>query len=224
MLASRFFVVPALACALATAVACGGDGEGARRDARNDAVVLGADAALPVAARPTTGLPCDVQTLFEDRCLGCHDGRIAELPRLLDYADLVAPSKSDPTQPLATIALWRMKGTTRPMPPRPAAEPDVEEISTLARWIAAGTPKGAGCTDVPIDGGADDASDTGTDPTLASFCAPLVKGCKAANPVDTITEASCEAIAEGLNAAGRAALTSCFETESNCGDCPGLVE
>jgi hypothetical protein len=58
------------------------------------------------------------------------------------------------------------------------------------------------------------------DPTATTFCTPNVTGCKNANAADTITQASCEGIAKGLNAAGRASLLTCFQQEFNCGDCP----
>lgn len=62
------------------------------------------------------------------------------------------------------------------------------------------------------------------DPTAATFCTPLVTGCKGANGADTITQASCETLAKGLNAAGRDVLKSCFESEFVCGDCLGRMK
>jgi hypothetical protein len=73
---------------------------------------------------------------------------------LLRIADLTKPSGSDPKQSMAAISLARMKSATSPMPPAPAAAPDAEELQVMADWLAAGTPKGALCTDPP-DGGAD---------------------------------------------------------------------
>jgi hypothetical protein len=57
------------------------------------------------------------------------------------------------------------------------------------------------------------------DPTAATFCTPMVTGCKASNPADTITQASCEALAKGLTATGRNTLKDCFENDAVCGDC-----
>ena len=57
------------------------------------------------------------------------------------------------------------------------------------------------------------------DPTATTFCTPMVSGCKASNPADTITQASCETLAKGLTSSGRANLQSCFETDSDCGGC-----
>lgn len=57
------------------------------------------------------------------------------------------------------------------------------------------------------------------DPTATTFCTPMVQGCKAANPADTITQASCEGLAKGLTKVGRDVLQNCFETDAVCGDC-----
>ena len=104
-----------------------------------------------------TGLPCDVQQLLENRCIGCHQG--TSPPPLLTYAELLKPS-SDATKNLAQKSLERMKSTTSPMPPAPAVAPTAQEIATFEAWVTAGTPMGAACTTNP-DGGAD----SGTTPT-----------------------------------------------------------
>ena len=113
-----------------------------------------------------TGLPCDVQAVLENRCIACHDGKTAGTPSMLDYVDLLKPSKVDPKKTLAVVSLERMKSTTSPMPPPPAVGPDSDEIQTFADWVAAGTPKGAVCTEPPPDGGVGDAGvlpDAGAD-------------------------------------------------------------
>jgi hypothetical protein len=99
-----------------------------------------------------TGLPCDVQQLLENRCIGCHLGKSP--PALLTYDDLLKPS-SDPAKNLAQKSLERMKSTTSPMPPPPAVAPTADEIATFEKWVAAGTPKGTVCTPPPGDAGAD---------------------------------------------------------------------
>ena len=116
-------------------------------------------AALPPSGAPSgpagtglaTGLPCDVQAVLENRCLACHGGQMvaAGAPPLLNYDDLLAKSKTDPTKSLAQVSLDRMKSTTSPMPPPPAAKPEADEIQTFQDWVTAGTPKGAVCTDPP---------------------------------------------------------------------------
>lgn len=157
-------LLAALACAFAAAIACSTGGVqtlGEDTAPATDAAgaILGPDN-QPVPTGPAgsglaTGLPCDVQALLENRCIGCHAGATAGAPRLLDYADLTAPSTSDPTKSMAVISLARMKSPTSPMPPSPAAPPDADEIQTMEEWVAAGTPKGALCTDPPPDGGTD---------------------------------------------------------------------
>jgi cytochrome c5 len=122
-------------------------------------------ASLPPSGAPSgpagtglaTGLPCDVQAVLENRCLACHGGQMTGVPSMLNYDDMLAKSKIDPTKTLAQLSLDRMKSTTSPMPPPPAVAPDPDEIQTFADWVAAGTPKGAVCTDPPPpapDGGA----------------------------------------------------------------------
>jgi hypothetical protein len=100
-----------------------------------------------------TGLPCDVQQLLENRCIGCHLG--PSPAALLTYADLTKAS-SDPTKNLAQKSLERMQSTTSPMPPAPAAPPTATEVATFQTWVSAGTPMGAACTTPPpgSDGGA----------------------------------------------------------------------
>ena len=146
--------------AVGLAVACGTGGiERLSEDTFDAGIILGPDG-LPAPTGPAgsglaTGLPCDVQALLENRCIGCHAGKTANAPRLLEYGDLIAPSKTDPKQSMAQIALARMTSTTSPMPPLPASRPDPDEIATMAAWVAAGTPKSALCTDTAPDGGID---------------------------------------------------------------------
>ena len=99
-----------------------------------------------------TGLPCDVQQLLENRCIGCHLGPAPAA--LLTYDDLLKPS-SEPGKSLAQKSLERMKNTASPMPPAPAVPPAADEIATFEQWVTAGAPKGAECTPAPGDAGAD---------------------------------------------------------------------
>lgn len=109
-----------------------------------------------------TGLPCDVQQLLENRCIGCH--LTAPPGALLTYADLTAPSKSSPQKSMAQAALERMKSTTSPMPPAPAVPPTAQEIAVFEKWVTAGTPMGTACTA---------ASDAGA-PAANIYNTPLV--------------------------------------------------
>lgn len=100
-----------------------------------------------------TGLPCDVQQLLENRCIGCH--LAASPPALLTYDDLLKSAPSAPSKTLAQVSLERMRNTASPMPPAPAEVPTAEEIQVFQAWVSAGTPKGAACTSPPgADGGA----------------------------------------------------------------------
>lgn len=112
-----------------------------------------------------TGLPCDVQQLLENRCIGCHLG--PSPVALLTFDDLVKPSAGDPTKTLADVSLARMKNTAAPMPPAPAVAPTAAEIAVLDAWIKAGTTKGTACTSAPGDAGAGAGKPTNT-PTVCT--------------------------------------------------------
>lgn len=91
-----------------------------------------------------TGLPCDVEQLFENRCISCHLGPTP--PPLLTYEDLIAPAPDAPSKSMAQASLERVSGTGSPMPPPPAEAPTSDEIQTLRAWVTAGTPRGGVCT------------------------------------------------------------------------------
>lgn len=164
-------LLAAIAGAVGAAIACGSGGiqqlgEDSAPQGDSGATILGPDnqpgPTGPAGTGLATGLPCDVQALLENRCIGCHDGKTAGAPPLLDYADLTAPSTTDPKQSMAALSLLRMQSPSSPMPPAPAVPPDADEIATMADWVAAGTPKGALCTETP-DGGGDAGKDGGAD-------------------------------------------------------------
>jgi mono/diheme cytochrome c family protein len=102
-----------------------------------------------------TGLPCDVQQLLENYCIGCHLAT-TKFP-LLTYADLMKPAPSDPTKTMAKRSLERL--TDSSMPPKPAEPLDADEVAVFKAWVDSGTPKGDGpCTTAPppaVDAGAD---------------------------------------------------------------------
>jgi hypothetical protein len=149
-----------IVAAIATAVACGETDETVE-PVTNEADASGG-AKLPPSGAPTgpagsglaTGLPCDVQAVLENRCIACHSNDSP--PRLLNYDDLLAPSKVDPTKSMAEMSLARMKAAE--MPPMPAEPPEDDEIQTFEDWVAAGTPQGEMCTDPPPDGGSPDGA------------------------------------------------------------------
>lgn len=143
------FVMVMCAAALVTAVACGKSSEDAAAD--GDAGAGAGDPTTGAAGTGLkTGLPCEVQAVLENRCIACHDGKMTAAPRLLDYADLLAPSKADPTISMARAALVRMRSTTSPMPPPPAVPAAADEIDPFETWVILGTPMNAeACTDPP---------------------------------------------------------------------------
>jgi len=152
------FFLAAIAGAVAAAIACG-TGKLEQLSDVGELTDSGAGAVLPNAGPAgsglATGLPCDVQALLENRCIACHSGSTPSSPRLLDYKDLLAPSKSDPNKTMAQASLERMKDLVRPMPPLPALGPELEEIATFEAWVNGGTKSAPACTEAPPDGGAD---------------------------------------------------------------------
>jgi hypothetical protein len=92
-----------------------------------------------------TGLPCDVQQVLENRCIGCHLAG-GQPPELLAYDDLLKPSTTNPSQSVAQRCLARMQDTMKPMPPPPAVPPAASEIATFQAWVTAKTPRGSTCT------------------------------------------------------------------------------
>jgi hypothetical protein len=109
----------------------------------------------PAGTGSNTGLPCDVQAVIENRCLACHDG--IKAPPMLNYTDLIAKAKADPTKTVAELAVIRMTSTdpATVMPPPPAVGPEPAESTVFEDWVKAGTPRNAlACTDPPPDGGA----------------------------------------------------------------------
>ncbi len=91
-----------------------------------------------------TGLPCDVQKVLEDGCIGCHSG--SQAPPLRSYEELTAPAPGYPGQTVAQRSLARMKNTASPMPPLPAVPAAPDEIAIFEAWVNGNTPKGTECT------------------------------------------------------------------------------
>lgn len=99
--------------------------------------------AIPVNASSGGDLPCDVAALLAESCASCHGEPLAggAKNRLLDAADLAAPSKIDPSRTAADDAVARMKDAARPMPPTGLLGAD--RVAILEQWIAAGMPNGS---------------------------------------------------------------------------------
>jgi hypothetical protein len=116
------------------------------------------------------GLPCDVQTFLGNRCQTCHGAIPAggAPSTLLTYQNLIAPSKSDPTQTEAAMAVSRMQNTTLPMPPRPGTPATAADVSVLQTWIAAGYPMGSCGGGGTVDGGVADGGAPQGDPFAAA--------------------------------------------------------
>lgn len=91
-------------------------------------------------------LPAAVQMMLTNRCATCHGTvPLATLPSLVTYADLTAPSHSDPSKTNAVVALARLQDQRMPMPPAPGTPATAAEISALQQFIAQGYPKPTSC-------------------------------------------------------------------------------
>ncbi len=188
----NFVLIGSLTAAALIAVACGSteselfdessNDSGSTSQSGDDSTTTDSDAGeTPVDTTPIgdipsdggagtgafTGIPCNVQQVLENACLGCHTKTYA--PVLLNYSDLIAKSVKDPAKSNAERSLARMQDTASPMPPKPAAAATAEEIAAFDAWIKAGSPMGAACTGIG-DGGAPkaDAGDPYNTPTVCT--------------------------------------------------------
>ncbi|HEU0031457.1 MAG TPA: hypothetical protein VFQ53_12550 [Kofleriaceae bacterium] len=88
-----------------------------------------------------TGLPCDVQQLISDHCASCHGSPLAggAPVRLTTYGDLTRVKNGST---YAALSLARMRSTTSPMPPSPAAPVPTNLIDGFQAWVDSGMPAG----------------------------------------------------------------------------------
>lgn len=100
------------------------------------------DAGVTPGGGPTD-LPCEVVTALST-CTSCHGSKpIGGAPfPLVTRADLTRTSPDNPAQTVAQRCVERMKSTTAPMPPKPAAPSSASDIASLEAWIASGSPAG----------------------------------------------------------------------------------
>ncbi len=107
-----------------------------------------------------TGMPCDVQAVLNAKCsASCHLAGSA-LP-MQTYADLVAPSKSNPAKKMVEVSVTRMQAGTMPS----GGGASAADIAAFQNWITAGLPKG---TCGGSDGGAPDASNPYNTPLVCT--------------------------------------------------------
>ena len=111
--------------------------------------VPGSSGSTSTGSAGMDGLPCEVAALLATKCTSCHGSKpVGGAPQpLVTYADLLAPSKSDPTKSNAVRSLERMKLAASPMPPAPAAGPSAANLAAFEAWVVADTPMGS-CGDV----------------------------------------------------------------------------
>jgi hypothetical protein len=148
--------------------ACGGSGSGGATG--SDGGVVATDAGQSTTGAggaggtgPATGLPCDVQAVLSAACTSCHSSPpLAGVPMpTVTYADMTAPSKSNPSVTVAQLSVTRMQSTTMPMPPAPATRATSAQIATIQNWITGGYARGT-CGSSGGDGGV--SGDAGGNP------------------------------------------------------------
>jgi hypothetical protein len=93
---------------------------------------------------PADGLPCDVEAFLRANCTTCHASTpVAGAPMpLVTYADLTAPSRSNPSMTYAQVAVARMQNSASPMPPAPFPRSSAADITMMQSWVAASYPTG----------------------------------------------------------------------------------
>jgi hypothetical protein len=119
-----------------------------------------------------TGVPCDVATVYAEKCTGCHSDPPVNgsLSGLVTLTDLTATAKEDTTKTEIELSVVRMQSTTSPMPPASVGNPaTAADIATLQNWITAGTP--AGSCDAGAVGGTSSNVFTGQ-PAFATKAGP----------------------------------------------------
>ncbi len=101
-------------------------------------------------------LPCDVDAVLGAHCRTCHGNPTqftAPMP-LVTYADLHAPTPSNPSVPVYQTVGVRTHDDAKPMPQPPNARLGANDQATLDAWVQAGAPPGDG-SQCSVGSGAD---------------------------------------------------------------------
>jgi len=104
---------------------------------------------------PAQGIPCDVDTILQNQCRGCHSAppkNDAPMP-LVTFDHLQAASVTDPSTPVYEAVAARIKDNTRPMPPAPNARLTAAEIEVIDGWVGSGAMTGDVCMSADSGGG-----------------------------------------------------------------------
>ncbi len=145
------------------------------------------------------GLPCDVQTLLQHYCVGCHSSPPsggAPNP-LLKLSDLQATAKTDPTKRVGELSVSYMQ--TGVMPPKPQAAPSASELTAFQNWVSMGMP--------------------------STTCSEAVDAGTIANPYDTPLVCTSNTMWTRANH-GSASMhpgVACIACHQMSGEAPGLV-
>jgi hypothetical protein len=125
----------------AAAAANSGNAVGAKGVA--DASVTSIGSAEPDATAGGCGLPANVVSMLASACTSCHSSppiNGAVMP-LVTYADLIAPSVSNPSETVGALCVTRMQSTAAPMPPAGNPAPSVSAAAAFDSWVSAGMPQ-----------------------------------------------------------------------------------
>lgn len=104
---------------------------------------------------PAQGIPCQVDTLLQNHCRGCHSAppkNQAPMP-LVSFDQLQAPSPSNANTPVYEAVAARIKDNARPMPPPPNARLTAAEIEVIDAWVESGAMTGSVCVSSEPGGG-----------------------------------------------------------------------
>lgn len=101
--------------------------------------------APPEVTQPasTSGLPCDVERVFQTNCSTCHGATPANgAPNsLMTREDLMEQSSFGGT--LGERSVARMKDPSNPMPPAWFSAPvNAGDLAAVGSWVNAGMPEG----------------------------------------------------------------------------------
>lgn len=136
-------VLPLLALIPLVAVACGGDdGDGPGGSGGAGAGTTTGPSTGGAGGGGSTGLPCDVEAVLQQSCLGCHGSSPqfgAPMP-LVTYDDLMAAAPSDASRQVYELVGTRIHDDTKPMPPPPNARLGAADSAAIDAWVAAGAP------------------------------------------------------------------------------------
>jgi predicted CxxxxCH...CXXCH cytochrome family protein len=170
---------------------------------------------------PGAGVPCDVQTVLNTKCLQCHGSppTPGALVSLSTVADLLAPSKQSPSQNEAQWSITRMQSATSPMPPASFhVTPTASDIAAFQAWAGANWQGSCGDAGAPPPPATLTCTSCHGDPTRVA--GPGVDpNVMVAPPMGTHGETATSASAVGAHMAHLAPGASAISNPIACTEC-----